>query len=159
MLMFRRSNFAARISTCGVGLGILLSCLLYVRNTFGLVMMPIMGALLVLSGWKLPPFWIGELYALLSTTMCLNAVTSIRVLFFVTESSIGGVTHSSDATTMQSITLLPYWAWATAWMVLACWMTMLGVFITIEPRDKNREAMEEFCAEEDHPLALSTEMT
>ena len=158
MLMFRRSNFAARIGTCGIGLGILLSCILFVRNTFGLVMMPLIGLALVLAGWKLPTFWIGELYALLAATTCLNAITSIRVLFFVTEATIGGVVRSSDATTMQSITKLPYWAWATAWMILAFWMTGLGIFITFETKDKDIEALEEFRGEEDHPLALTTEM-
>jgi hypothetical protein len=59
---------------------------------------------------------------------------------------------------MQSITKLPYWAWATAWMILAFWMTGLGIFITFETKDKDIEALEEFRGEEDHPLALTTEM-
>ena len=75
MLMFRRSNFACRVGTCGIGFGILLSVILFIRNSFGLIMMAFMGSILVLAGWCLPQFWVGELYALLASTTCLNAIT------------------------------------------------------------------------------------
>lgn len=160
MLMFRRSNIASRVGTCGIGLAMLLSCILFVRNSFGLAVLIPMGILLVLAGWRLPPFWVGELFALLAATACLNAITSIRVLFFVTEATIGGVVRSSDATTMQSVTKIHSSIWAGAWMALAFWMTAMGIFITFETREKtsSREALEEFRGE-DHPLALSTEMS
>lgn len=157
MLMFRRSNISARVGTCVVGLAMLLTCILFVRNAFGLTMLVIMGVILVLASWRLPPFWIGELFALLAATACLNAITSIRVLFFVTEANIGGVVRSSDATTMQEITKINSYVWASAWMILAFWMTSMGVFITIETKEKVRE-LEEFRGEEDHPLALSSEL-
>jgi len=157
MLMFRRSNISARVGTCVVGLAMLLTCILFVRNAFGLTMLVIMGVILVLASWRLPPFWIGELFALLAATACLNAITSIRVLFFVTEANIGGVVRSSDATTMQEITKINSYVWASAWMILAFWMTSMGVFISIETKEKVRE-LEEFRGEEDHPLALSSEL-
>lgn len=160
MLMFRRTNIGARVGTCGMGLAMLLSCILFVRNAFGLAALVTMGVLLVIAGKWLPPFWVGELFALLASTACLNAITSIRVLFFVTESNIGGSVLSSDAMTMQDITMIPSWGWASAWMALAFWMTAMGVFITIDVREKeggSREELEEFRGE-DHPLALSTEM-
>mmetsp|Transcript_25305 Transcript_25305/g.54459 ORF Transcript_25305/g.54459 Transcript_25305/m.54459 type:complete len:297 (-) Transcript_25305:440-1330(-) len=159
MLMFRRTHIGARVGTCGMGLGMLLSCILFVRNAFGLATLVLMGVLLVIAGWRLPPFWVGELYALLAATACLNAITSIRVLFFVTEANIGGVVRSSDANTMQNITKIPSYGWASAWMALAFWMTAMGVFVTFETREKegSREELEEFRGE-DHPLAVSTEM-
>mmetsp|Transcript_20466 Transcript_20466/g.43917 ORF Transcript_20466/g.43917 Transcript_20466/m.43917 type:complete len:297 (+) Transcript_20466:142-1032(+) len=159
MLMFRRTNFGARVGTCGLGMAMLLSCLLFVRNSFGLAVLVPMGTLLVFSGWRLPPFWVGELYALLAATTCLNAITSIRVLFFVTEATIGGVVRTSDATAMQNVTKIHSWIWASIWMVLAFWMTALGILITVETKEKgrSREVLEEFRGE-DHPLALSTEL-
>lgn len=158
MLMFRRSNFCTRVGTGGLGLAILLSCILFVRNTFGLCMLISMGILLVLAGWCLPPFWVGELYALLASTCCLNAITSIRVLFYVSEATIGGTVHTSDATTMQSVTNVHAWVWASLWMALAFWMTCLGVCIAVEPKERDDPgALDEFRGE-DHPLALSTEM-
>jgi len=141
-------------------MAMLLSCALFVRNPFGLVSLASMGILLVLAGWRLPPFWVGELYALLAATTCLNAITSIRVLFFVTEAIIGGVVRTSDATSMQDITKIPSWIWASIWMVLAFWMTAMGIFITVETKenDSAREALDEFRGE-DHPLALAAELT
>lgn len=160
MLMFRRSNFSARVGSCGIGLAMLLTCIFFVRNTFGLFILVIMGVALVLAGWRLPPFWVGELYALLAATTCLNAITSIQVLFFVKEAAIGGVVRSSDATTMQGITKISSYVWASAWMALAFWMTAMGVFITFEGKETDGvagEELEQFRGE-DHPLALETEM-
>ena len=103
MLMFRRTNKAARIGTCGIGLIMLVTCIMFVRNAFGLVVLVLMGLGFTVAGWYLPPFWIGELYALIAATVVLNAITSVRVLYFVKESNIGGVTNSSDAMTMQDM--------------------------------------------------------
>jgi len=140
MLMLRRTSSAGvRIGTCGTGLAMLASCILFVRNTFGLSMLILMAILLMIAGWKLPSFWVGELYTLLAVTTCLNAISSIRMLYFVTESSIEGVARSSDATVMQNITKIHAWIWASAWLVLACWMTAMGVFITIETNEKDSQ--------------------
>jgi hypothetical protein len=137
MLMLRRNNsFGVRAGTCGAGIAMLVTCILFVRNAFGLSMLAVMGILLFVAGWKLPSFWVGELYTLLAATTCLNAISSIRILFFVTESSIGGVVRSSDAIAMQSITKIHAWIWASTWLVLAFWMTAMGVFVTIELYEK-----------------------
>lgn len=158
MLMFRRTNRGCRIGTCGLGLAMLLSCILFVRNTFGLVALVLMGIILVVAGWRFPPFWVGEIYALLAATTCLNAITSIHVLFFVSEADIGGTVRSTDATTMQDVTKIHSYIWASMWMGLAFWMSLMGIYITFETREKDpRESLEEFRGE-DHPLALSTEM-
>ena len=61
MLMFRRTDMGARVGTCGVGLIMLLTCALFVRNTFGLIVLVLTGILLVIAGWRLPPFWVSEL--------------------------------------------------------------------------------------------------
>lgn len=160
MLMFRRTNLGARLGTCALGMAMLLSCILFVRNLFGIVALVLMGILLALAGWRLPPFWVGELFALLAATTCLNAITSVRVLFFVTEATIGGEVRSSDATAMQNITKIHSWIWASMWMMLAFWMTAMGIFITFETKkeESNREALNDLRGE-DHPLALSTELS
>jgi len=155
MLMFRRSNFAARLLMSLIGFTILLTCLLFVRNTFGLVILIMMGLLLIAT-WKLPPFWVGELFALLAATTCLNSITSIHVLFFVSEQSIGGVVRSSDATAMQEVTRINSQVWATLWMVLSFFCTLIGIFCTFETleRDDNVETRGEF-QDEDRPFALT----
>jgi hypothetical protein len=155
MLMFRRTNLGARVGTCGMGLAMLLTCIFFVGNTFGLVALLFMEILLLAAGWRLSSFWIGELYALLAATTCLNAITSIRVLFFITEANIGGVVQSSDAVAMQDATKIHAWIWASAWMVLDFWMTAMGVFITFETKvEDSREV-----SREDHvDLLLTTEL-
>lgn len=132
MLIFRRTPLGARIGTAGLGIAILASCALFVRNVFGLVFLTTMGVVLTAAGWKLPPFWVGELYALLAATTCLNAITSIHTLFFVTEQKIGGVVQSSDAMTMEEFTAVPNRVWALIWLVLAFGMTVLGVLVVVE---------------------------
>ena len=104
MLMFRRNSFGVRAGIFGFGLSILITCILFVRNAFDLSTLILMGILLIIAGWRSPPFWIGELYTLLAATTCLNAISSIRMLYFVTESNFGGVIRFSDATSMQSMT-------------------------------------------------------
>jgi hypothetical protein len=154
MLMFRRqTNFGARVGTCGIGLTMLLTCLLLVRNAFGVCFLIFLGISLVIAGWCLPAFWVGELYALLAATTCLNAITSIRVLFFITEANVGGIVRQSDATTLQSVTMIHAWIWASMWMMLAFWMTAMGIFITLETKENNSSSdmLEEFRGE-DHPL-------
>lgn len=160
-LMFRRTNRGARIGTAGLGMLMLFTCILFVRNAFGLAALVLMGLSLVVAGWYLPPFWIGELYALIAATTCLNAITSVRVLFFVTESNIGGVTNTSDAMTMQNVTKIPYYVWASIWMVLALWMTTMGIFINFETPQKQQQANDvviEGFQEDRHPLTMM-EMT
>ena len=156
LLMFRRSNLCARIGTCGAGLLMLMTCALYVRNPFGLATLVVLGLLLLILGWKLPPFWVGELFALLASTTCLNAITSIRVLFFVSEAQIGGVVRSSDAVTMQEVTGIHAHVWAGVWMFLSLWATAMGVSVTLETTSN----FDSISAQggEDHPLALTTEL-
>lgn len=97
---------------------------------------------------------------LIAATTCLNAITSVRVLFFVTESNIGGVTNASDAMTMQNITKIHYYVWSSLWMGLALWMTAMGIFINFETQQKqqsNNVVVEGF-QDDRHPLTM-TEMT
>jgi len=138
-----------------MGLAMLLTCIFFVGNAFGLVSLLLMGILLLAAGWRLSSFWIGELYALLAATTCLNAITSIRVLFFITEANIGGVVQSSDAVAMQDATKIHAWIWASVWMVLAFWMTAMGVFITFETKVNDSR---EVSREDRVDLLLTTEL-
>uniref|UniRef100_A0A6V2BML0 Uncharacterized protein n=1 Tax=Ditylum brightwellii TaxID=49249 RepID=A0A6V2BML0_9STRA len=140
MLMFRRTVRGPRIGCGLIGIVMLLSCFLWVRNIFGLGALIPMGVALVLSGVCLPKFWIGELYALVAATCCLNAITSIQVLFGTTESSIGGVVRASDATTMEELFLVPYWIWATIWLCLALVMTIIGIVVVVDGGGDNDDS-------------------
>jgi hypothetical protein len=102
-----------------MGLAMLLTCIFFVGNAFGLVALLLMGILLLAAGWRLSSFWIGELYALLATTTCLNAVISIQVLFFFIEANIGGVVQSSDA---EPCRMLPKYMLGSGLQCGWCWL-------------------------------------
>jgi len=100
----------------GVGLCMLLTLVLWVRNPFGAgVVLAWAVAFLVLARRGLgrtAQFLVG----LLAVQVALNAVYDIRVLYLVD--------GPSDAATMAALFVLPAWLWASAWMLLA--VGMLG---------------------------------
>jgi hypothetical protein len=95
----------------GVGVFMLLTLLVWIRNPFGAAVVAAWaGALLLLARRGLgnaAQFLVG----LLAIQVALNAVFDIRVLYLVD--------GSSDAVTMARLFLLPAWVWATAWMTIA----------------------------------------
>ena len=100
----------------GVGVCMLLTLVLWVRNPFGAgVVLACAIAFLVLARRGLgrtAQFLVG----LLAVQVALNAVYDIRVLYLVD--------GPSDAATMAALFVLPAWLWASAWMLLA--VGMLG---------------------------------
>ena len=75
--------------------------------------------------------------------------SSIRVLYSTTGMVNGVVTAGSDAITMQEVSkVIPSWAWATIWMLSAFYMTTIGICFTIETKENNTQAQEQFRAEE-----------
>jgi hypothetical protein len=100
----------------GVGVCMLLTLVLWVRNPFGAgVVLAWAVAFLVLARRGLgrtAQFLVG----LLAVQVALNAVYDIRVLYLVD--------GPSDAATMAALFVLPTWLWASAWMLLA--VGMLG---------------------------------
>ena len=65
LLLFRRTHRGPTIGVISIGVTILLSCLMYVRNLFGLIFLPIMAVGLILCAWKLKAVHIGYLYSFL----------------------------------------------------------------------------------------------
>lgn len=56
---------------------------------------------------------------------------------------------------MQDATKIHAWIWASVWMVLAFWMTAMGVFITFETKVKDSR---EVSREDRVDLLLTTEL-
>ena len=108
----------------GVGVFMLLTLLLWVRNLFGAA---------VVLAWATALFILGRrglgrasqfVLGLLAIQVALNAVYDIRVLYLVD--------GPSDAVTMAGLFLLPAWLWATAWMLAA--VVMLGATLWMTRR-------------------------
>jgi hypothetical protein len=134
LLLFRRMKLGPTVGTICIGIAILLSCILYVRNKFGLIVLPIEGVLLVICGWFFRASWVGHLYAFLAATCSFNAYESIQELFQSGQGYVNGEVRNSDAHTVAEFWGGTYILWATWWLVFATIMSAIGIIFVIEPR-------------------------
>jgi hypothetical protein len=101
----------------GIGVCLLGTIVLWIRNPFGAVVILAWGVALIALARKGMGQAVRFVLSLLAVQVALNAVYDIRVLFLVE----GG---PSDAATMARLFLLPAWVWATGWMLAS--LAMLG---------------------------------
>lgn len=99
----------ARPILWGAGVCLLLTGLLWVRNLFGLLVVLLWAAALLLMGERASRNVSRFVLGLLAVQVALNAVYDVRTLFLV-----GGET---DAVAMARLFLLPSWFWAAVWML------------------------------------------
>ena len=127
MLLFRRRKRAGQIGLGLLAVAMILSVVLYIRNGFGmgsiLAIGIALGAMSMLreeiSGW---------IYTFLAATCCLNAITSINVLFSANLMVDGKAAGGSDAHTVADALWLPYWFWAVVWVALAVVLTGASLY-------------------------------
>jgi hypothetical protein len=107
----------------GLGVCMLLTLVVWLRNLFGLVVVLAWGVTLIALArqgiGRAPRF----LLSLLAIQVALNSVYDIRVLFLVGRGS-------SDAATMARLFFLPAWVWASAWMLMGVAMLAATVWLT-----------------------------
>ncbi len=138
LLLFRRREWAGRVGLSALGVLMLLSVLFWVRNGFGLLAVGAIGAALLTAGLRLPTSAAGSLYTLLAASTSLNAITSVRGLFGTVQLINGEAAGSTDARTMGELLLLPWWSWASAWLVLALVCTASGLRWALPESDEKR---------------------
>jgi hypothetical protein len=139
LLLFRRTKRGPRLGIYITGAVILLTSALFVRNTFGLLILIPMGLVLLLCGWKLPSNRMRDVYALLAATCCLNAILSIHVLFSTESAYVGGEVRDSDAQAVAEILGLTCWIWALIWFIFAFIMTFIGLVFALDGPDELEE--------------------
>lgn len=127
LLVLRRFRWSARVGTTALGVMAALSVLVWVRNGFGILTLALIAAALIAAGLKLPERWSEQLYALLAATCCLNAFTSLQILFSGANLTVGGQPASSDAHSVAELLWLPHWFWAGLWMLFGFAMVALGL--------------------------------
>lgn len=125
--MFRRTTLGPTVFTIGLGAALLLSCALYVRNEFGLIVLPIEGVVLLLCGWKLPAIWLDNLFNFLAVTVSLNGVDNIQDLYGSEEGWAGGEMRSTDAHTVAESWGGDYRMWASIWLTMSIVLTIVGI--------------------------------
>ncbi len=100
----------ARLLLGALGLALLASALLWVRNPFGLAAVAGLGAALGLGAWKLGPRWRLVLVQLVGLQVCLSALRGWRYLF-TAQAEIGGRVMGSDVSAISDALAGPYWMW------------------------------------------------
>lgn len=134
-LVFRRTKRGPRTGTMIIACTMLLSCILWVRNTFGFLFIFGMGLVLAGLAWWIPSTYIRNVYIFLAITVCLNAITSVHNLFG-SNLMVNGEPSTTDAHTMEEYVGLSYVFWAILWLVLAIVLTLGGIMFAIPGPDE-----------------------
>jgi hypothetical protein len=133
LLVFSRTQRGARTVLAFLGLVMLVSALVYVRNLFGGLAVGLFGAVLVACA-----FWgfaglCAFLANFLATQSCINAVLDIRVLFGQ-KMYVNGSAHGSDAHSVASLLGGPHWLWAAIWLVWSfAWFYAALRYVRLRP--------------------------
>mmetsp|Transcript_3283 Transcript_3283/g.9107 ORF Transcript_3283/g.9107 Transcript_3283/m.9107 type:complete len:361 (-) Transcript_3283:150-1232(-) len=130
LLVFRRTKRGPRTGTMIIALTMILTCILYIRNAFGLAFLSGMGIVLLGLAVLLPSSHIRNLYTVLAVTCSMNAITSVHDLFG-SNHVVNGQASETDAHTMAEVKGGSYVMWAILWLVLACVLTLLGIVFAI----------------------------
>lgn len=139
MLLFRRTTLGPTIGTIGIATCLLVSVALYVRDTFGLLMLSGEGIFLLLAAWLLPAVWLDNLYNFLSVTISLNAVSTVKDLFAIGKAAEEGEEDvNTDAHSVAGYWGGDYRFWAIAWMVTSITATFLGIVCARDARELQR---------------------
>ena len=80
LLLFRRTRRGPTVGSIGLGVAMLLSCALCVRNSFGIGIVATMGIVIIVLAWQLRAKLVSYLYSFLSATCAFNAINSIHEL-------------------------------------------------------------------------------
>lgn len=107
----------AHVILLGLGLFMLVTLVLWMRNAFGVVVVLAWAGTLILLARRGVTNAARFLLSLLAIQVALQSVYDIRVLFLIERGA-------SDADTMARLFFLPSWVWATAWMLTS--VAMLG---------------------------------
>jgi len=108
----RAGRHAGRVVQ-GLGVGVLVLSLLYVRGTFGLLFGVLFGGALIFAAGRLPTEWNRTLLTVLGLTSALYAILDIK-------SDVLDRPHlPSDAHMLAQITGIPTVAWGVLWIAIA----------------------------------------
>jgi Peptidase M50B-like len=127
LLLYRRTTLGPTIGMIGLGLCLLLSVALYVRDAFGIWMLSAEGVFLLLSAWLLPAVWLDNLFNFLSVTISLNAVLTIKDIFAIVQYAEDGEEVNTDAHSVAEKWGGDYRLWAITWMIMSLVATAIGI--------------------------------
>eukprot|EP00568_Trieres_chinensis_P000274 CAMPEP_0183308524 /NCGR_PEP_ID=MMETSP0160_2-20130417/22309_1 /TAXON_ID=2839 ORGANISM="Odontella Sinensis, Strain Grunow 1884" /NCGR_SAMPLE_ID=MMETSP0160_2 /ASSEMBLY_ACC=CAM_ASM_000250 /LENGTH=267 /DNA_ID=CAMNT_0025472379 /DNA_START=128 /DNA_END=928 /DNA_ORIENTATION=- len=108
LLLFRRTKRGPRSGTVALGLVMILSTAIWIRNVFGCIAIPLIGIGLCLCGWKLPSARMRDVYVCVAVTCTWNAITSVHDLFGSAH-YVNGDPTDTDAHSMGNAVGGPFW--------------------------------------------------
>ncbi|MEW5847466.1 MAG: M50 family metallopeptidase [Myxococcota bacterium] len=118
-----------------LGVAMLLSVVIWMRNLFGIGVVILLGGALVLMGRHVRGPVSHFILTFLGVQVALNALFDIRVLFHLEEG-----THS-DAANMEKLLLISETFWAGLWMLASVLMVVATLWLTREkelPSERSR---------------------
>lgn len=132
LILLAARGLAAR--TLLVALGVLfgLTCLLFVRNLFGIATGLAIAAALVVAGRRLRPPWSDVLLLVLALQLVLDGFNSLFTVLRLSTAT----TVQTDALSMAQATGVPAVVWAVLWTVLSLAM----LFVTLRLAYRRRAA-------------------
>ena len=86
-----------------------------------------MGMTLLIFGSKLKMNMIADIYAFLTVTLCLNAITSIESLFDMSKET------QNDADTVSDYLLIPSWLLVFLWHFFSVLVCLIGFIVGMNP--------------------------
>lgn len=122
---------SARRGTARAALGLLcaallLSCVLVVRNAFGLAVAGLLGAGVLLVALKASPLAAQATCAFLAVQMALSVFSRADYLFTKTAMTADGAAPS-DVANMAEALVLPYWFWGAACGLISLAVLFIGL--------------------------------
>lgn len=107
LILASRSFKAASLSLKILGGFLLFSTLVWVRSSFGLIAIPILGLIILVIALRTPRWVQGFAVQFLGVQACVSTYHQLNYLFSYSAGSLG----LSDTAQMQRYLLLPYWFW------------------------------------------------
>lgn len=115
----------AHVILLSIGVCMLLTIALWMRNPFGVIVVFAWAVALIALARKGVANALRFVLSLLAIQVALNAVYDIRVLFLIGRAQ-------SDAAAMEQLFLLPSWLWASAWMIVSVAMLVATLRATAD---------------------------
>jgi hypothetical protein len=128
LILLSATEVAVQSILLGLGVGLALACLFFVRNFFGFAAGLLLAASLAAAGWFLADRAATFLFALLAMQMPLAAANSLVDLVRL---SVGPVRREqlSDAQVMARDTHIPAVVWALLWLTIAVAIVVVTVTV------------------------------
>lgn len=112
LILSGTSERRSRLALLALGLCLILSTALWVRSSFGWVILPPVGICLLWAGLKGPDWLQPVLIQFLGVQACISSFRQLDYLF-MKQAHLGGQVMLSDTGKIAELLFLPYWFWGS----------------------------------------------